>query len=190
MTKKKVYLLIIIIMGFFFLIGYLFYSENYSNEGILQNVTKRDGYKLHLIKKDVTVEFYIKPKWIPFNSDEKKEFNKEIITENNTTIILDTVWDRGNDIYFNFDTKYKMNYNNGNFMYNGIFNKDGTFTTNGSFTDFYLYNNNGEKVGVGQSGRGPQSSFGFAVEPENYDLIRDGFYVKYSGFNLYEYDKD
>lgn len=113
-----------------------------------------------------------------------------ILTKNNTNILLGTVLNRGNDIYFSLDTTYNLKYNKGNFMYNGIFNEDGSFTTNGSFEDFYIYNNKGEKVDIGQSGQGPNSSFGFAIEPENYDLIKDGFYAKYSGFYLYEYKKN
>jgi hypothetical protein len=83
-----------------------------------------------------------------------------------------------------------MNYNNGSFMYNSIFNEDGTFTTKGSYNDYNLYNNNDEKIDVGQTGQGPNSSFGFAINPESYDLIREGFYVKYSGFYFYEYYKN
>ncbi|ART77142.1 hypothetical protein B4U37_14270 [Sutcliffiella horikoshii] len=72
-------------------------------------------------------------------------------------------------------------------MYNGIFNEDGTFTTNGSYKDYYLYNKDGEKISVDQTGQGPNSSFGFAISSENYNLIKDGFYVEYSGFFIYEY---
>lgn len=172
------------------LLGYLYYKETYSDEGILDNVVERDGYTLNLIKSNETVEFYIKPEWIPFDSNKEKKFDIELTNKDNTNIILDEVSNRGSDIYFNFDTTYNMIYKEGTFLYNGIFNDDGTFTTNGSYNDFYLYNKKGEQIGVGQTGYGPNSSFGLAISPENYNLIRDGFYVKYSGFYRYEYYKN
>jgi len=168
----------------------LFYNGNYSNNGIFKNVTQRDGYTLNLIKNDEIVEFFVKPEWIPLNSEKETKFDIELLHKDNTNIFLDKVWNRGNDIYFNFDTTYNMKYDKGSFMYNGIFNEDGTFTTNGSNNDYYLYNKDGEKVGVGQTGQGPNSSFGFAISSENYNLIRDGFYVEYSGFYIYEYYKN
>lgn len=188
MTKRI--RLSIILFGCCVLMGYLIINEKYSNDGILENVTKRDGYTLTLIKNNENVEFYIKPEWIPFDSTNEKEYDIELTNKNNTNIILDQVWNRGSDIYFNFDTTYNMDYYQGSFMYNGIFNEDGTFSTSGSYTDYYVYNNNDKKIDVGQTGQGPNSMFGFAINPENYELIKDGFYVKYSNFNLYEYNKN
>lgn len=187
--RKKVYSFIIFTV-FCAVFAYLSYNETYSNEGILEKVTEREGYTLSLIKNNETVEFYVKPEWIPFNSKKEKEFDIKITTKENTNIILDSVWNREIDIYFTFDTTYNLDYNKGRFMYNGIFNEDGTYTTTSSQQEYYLYNHNKELIDVGQFGRGPNSAFGFAINPENYDLIKDGFYVRYSGFYLYEYTKN
>lgn len=189
MTKRIIFSSIILI-GCFLLLGYLFYNEKYSNDGILENITERDGYTLNLIKNDETIEFYIKPEWIPLDDNREKKYDIELAKKNSTKIMLVQIWNRGDDIVFSFDTTYDLNYKNGSFMYNGIFNEDGTFTTNGSHNEYYLYNNNDEKIDVGQTGQGPNSSFGFAINSESYDLIRDGFHVKYSGFYTYEYHKN
>ena len=190
MTKKRIYLSILI-LTFCVLWGYFFFYKNYSNAGVFKNVTERDGYTLNLIKDKEAVEFYIKPEWILVNGASEKKYAMELTSKNNTNIILDTVLNRENDIYFSFETTYNMNYHKGSFMYNMIFNENGSFTSYSSHTDFYFYNNNNEIIDVGhQTGRGPGSSFGFAIDSEDYDLIKDGFYVNYSGFNLYEYYKN
>ncbi|QFF99944.1 hypothetical protein PB01_14555 [Psychrobacillus glaciei] len=189
MKRRKVFSGIII-LGSFLLLGYLFYNGKYSNEGILKNVTARKGYTLNQMENKEMVELYIKPEWIPYNNNRKQSFDIKLAEKHNTNIILVQVWNRGDDIYFSFDTTYNLNYKNGTFMYNGIFNEDGTFTSGGSHNDFYLFNKNGEEIDVGQSGRGPNSAFGFAIEPKNYDLIKDGFYVEYRGFYLYNYVKN
>ncbi|MFS0690703.1 hypothetical protein AB1K89_15820 [Sporosarcina sp. 179-K 8C2 HS] len=188
MGKKKVFLGVIF-LGYLLLVGLLFYNETYSNKGILKNVSDRNGYALNQINDNEMVELYIKPEWIPFNTNAEKSYDTVLAEKYNTNIVLVQIWNREIDIFFSFDTTYNLDYNNGSFMYNGIFNEDGTFTSSMSHNDFYLYNNDGVEIGVGQSGRGPNSAFGFAIEPENYDLIRDGFYIQYSGFYLYEYSK-
>ncbi|MGO4888031.1 hypothetical protein ACJ2A9_09760 [Anaerobacillus sp. MEB173] len=180
----------LILVGCLVLIAYLFFNYNYSNEAILGKVTDRNGYTLNQVKTPVTVELFIQPGWIPLNSNEKKEINIKLKEDNNTMIILKSVWNRGTDIYFSFTTTYNLNRNNGNFLYNGIFNKDGTFTSFGSSNDFYLYNNKNEKIEVGQTGRGPKSDFSFGITSDNYSLLEDGFYVKYYGFILYDYSKN
>lgn len=189
MEKRMVYSRIII-LGCFLLLGFLFYNSKYSNEGILKNVTERKGYTLSQMENKEMVELYIKPEWIPYNNKKEQKFDIKLAEKHNTNIILVQVWNRGEDIYFSFDTTYNLNFYNGNFMYNGIFNEDGTFTSGGLYDDFYLYNKNGENIDLGQSGRGPNSAFGFAVEPKNYDLIKDGFYIEYKGFYLYKYSKN
>ncbi|WP_047983208.1 hypothetical protein [Ornithinibacillus californiensis] len=185
----KKYSLVLLLIGGFLFLGYVFYHNNFTDEGILENVIERDGYILERKNDKETVKLYIKPEWIPFNDTKEHDLDIELARENNTGIILDEVWNREIDIYFSFDTTYDLNFTRGSFMYNGIFNEDGTYTTNSSYWDYSIYNLNNEKVDFGQSGQGPNSTFGFAIEPENYDLIRDGFYVEYSGFYLYEYNK-
>lgn len=170
-------------------IGYQYYYSNYTDTGIFDNVIKRQGYTLKQIKKPVSVELFIKPEWIPFKSDEQKKLTIKLIEKNSTNVFVDNVLNRGNDIYFNFHTTFNMKHNNGEFLYNGVFNDDGTFTTYGSPYDFILYDKNGNKIDVGQTGDGPNADFSFGVNPENQELLRDGFYVKYSGFILYEYSK-
>ncbi|WP_432361919.1 hypothetical protein [Sporosarcina sp. UB5] len=188
MAKKKLFSGIIF-LGCLLLLGVGFYRGDYLNKGILNNVTERNGYVLNKINDNEMVELYIEPEWIPFNTKNEKNYNTKLAEKHNTNIILKQVWNRGTDLYFSFDTTYNLNYSSGSFMYNGIFNEDGTFTSSMSVNDFYLVNNDGVEIGVGQRGRGPNSAFGFAIKPENYDLIKDGFYIQYSGFYVYEYSK-
>lgn len=46
-----------------------------------------------------------------------------------------------------------------------------------------------KEFSVGQTGTGPEASFSFGIRPEEQELISEGFYVKYDGYNLYAYSK-
>jgi hypothetical protein len=80
-----------------------------------------------------------------------------------------------------------LNYIDGEFLYNVIFNEDGTFTSNSNANDFLVFNTESESINKGQKGIGPSSAFSFGIQPEEYDKIRNGFYVNYTGMILYSY---
>lgn len=185
--KKRIPLIIIGIVIIYAGLVSFYYNTHFTSAAILRNATNRDGYSLNIHKEPIEIELFIKPEWIPFASDEPKNLDVKLCEKNNTDIMLTQVWNRGNDIYFTFDTSYHLNYTNGEFLYNGLFNEDGTFTTSSNINDFLVYNLSGESIYLGQHGFGPNSSFSFGIEPEEYEKIRDGFYVKYSGMILYSY---
>ena len=121
--------LILIVMVLMF---YRYYNLNYTQQAILDNVTNRDGYSLINQQEQVPIEVFIKPDWIPFKPNERKELNVQLLKIHNTTIILDNVWNRGtsgNDIYFSIHAAFNMKYKAGEFLYNGLFNEDGTFSS-------------------------------------------------------------
>ena len=80
-----------------------------------------------------------------------------------------------------------MKYKTGELLYNGFLNEDGTFTSPSG--ELKLYDQNMNEFPVGQIGTGPGSSFSFGIQPEEQKLISEGFYVMYSGFNVYKYNK-
>ena len=171
------------------IIGYQYFNNHFSNEGILENVTTRNGYVLNQIDEPVTVKTFIKPEWISFESDKKQVLDKEMAEIYSTNIILDYSWNRGRDICFAFESSYNMNYNGGKFLYNGKFNEDGSFTYNSKENGIILYSINQKKLDIGQWGVGTGSSFSFCVEPQYYEEIKDGFYVEYTDYSLYEYTR-
>ena len=165
----------------------MYYNKHYTDVGILNNITSRKGYSLNIKKESIDVELFIKPEWISFNSNKPSSLNIKLCDKDDTNIILNQVWNRGNDIYFSFDTSYNLNYTKGEFLYNGIFNEDGTFTWCSGPNDFLAYDLSHNKIEIGQPGYGPNSAFSFGINPEQYSRIKNGFYVKYSGMVLYEY---
>lgn len=185
--KKKISFGIIGILVIAIGVCIYYYNTHFTSTAILKNATNREGYSLSIEKDYVEIELFIKPEWIPFDSEKPKKLNIKLCEKNNTDIILTQVWNRGNEIYFTFDTSYHLNYRNGEFLYNAIFNEDGTFTTNNYVYDFLVYNLVDESIDLGQKGYGPSSSFSFGIQPEEYDKIRNGFHIKYSGLTLYSY---
>lgn len=71
------------------------------------------------------------------------------------------------------------------------FNDDGSFIGITPWKENTALNNkSGQKIDIGQTGDGPNSDFSFGINIENQELLHDGFYVKYSGFILYQYSKN
>ncbi|GMQ57243.1 hypothetical protein AN1V17_16380 [Vallitalea sediminicola] len=186
--RRKIIMSVILIL-LIIILGYKHYINNYSNEGIFNNVTDRNGYILNQVQESVKVKLFIKPEWIPFNSDEIIEMNEKLLEVHSTNIILSRVWNRGNDIYFSFETTYNMNYSKGEFLYNGTFNENGTFSWVSKMDGIKLYDKRQKIFEKGQHGRGPNSAFGFGIEPESYKDIEEGFYIDYTEFILYKYIK-
>ncbi len=187
--KKKISFAVIVSV-FILLLSYQYYNANYSNHGILGKVQNRNGYILTQVQNPISLRFFIKPEWIPYTSDQKLLLNEQLLNVNSTNIVLDNVWNRGNDIYFSFRTTYDLNYQGGEFIYNGIFNEDGSFSWNSRIDGIVLYDVNGTRVSMGQTGTGPESDFSFGIEPEDYAMIKDGFYVEYNDFILYQYTRE
>lgn len=187
MNKRKFIILSSVILLVTIILFYRYYTINFTNEGIANKVIDRDGYSLSLETEQIPLEIFIKPEWIAFNQDERKELKIHLLEMHNTNILLDNVWNRGNDIYFSFSTTFNMKYKAGELLYNGFLNEDGTFTSPSG--ELKLYDKNMNELSVGQIGIGPGSSFSFGIQPEEQKLISEGFYVKYNGFNLYNYYK-
>lgn len=184
--KRKIS--IAFILGVFvLLLSYRYYDTNYSDHGILRKVIYRNGYILNQVQEPVSITLFIKPEWIPFESDNKLSLNEKILKIHNTNIILDNVWNRGNDIYFSFHTTYDLDYREGEFVYNGIFNNDGTFSWSSKINGMILYDKEQRRFTVGQTGSGPESDFSFGIEPENYSTIKEGFFIEYNNFILYQF---
>lgn len=173
---------IIVIVG-----GYRIYALNYSDEGIMDHVIAHKGYDVKLVKEQVPVNIFVKPEWIAFGQDERKDLKVEVLEMNHTRILLNDVLNRGNDIYFSFEAFPGWEHRSGEFMYNGKVNPDGSVTTQGP--NLRLTNRSGKEIPFGQSGQGPRISFSFGINPKYHHLIRDGFYVEYSDFNVYRYAK-
>jgi hypothetical protein len=185
-NRQKVFVISLALI-FIICIIYRYYTLNYSNEGILNNVTSRDGYSLTLKQEQVPIEVYIKPDWISFNPDDGKELNIKLLEMHNTNINLDNVLNRGNDIYFSFHSTFNMKYNNGEFLYNGLFNEDGSFSS--PTGEIIVYDKDRNKIPIGQIGYGPGADFSFGIQPQDQKLIQNGFYVRYTGYILYDYSK-
>ena len=188
MNKKRIIYTISFITILIVFLLFNYYTLNFSNEGILENVINKHGYSVNIKKEQVLIEVYIKPEWITFEPDEKKNLNVKVLEINNTNITLDNVWNRGNDIYFSFHTTTNMKYSSGEFLYNVVLNEDGTFTQP-SPGKILIYDENHKNIPVGQTGYGPGGDFSFGIQPENQINIKNGFYVNYTGYILYEYIK-
>jgi hypothetical protein len=189
MNYKRLF--IFLIFGIILFFGFYFDRYDNSTKQILDQVINREGYIIREIEP-VSLEIYIKPEWIPFDTTRPQKLNIKLLEKNNTIITLQQVVNRrgfADDIYFSFHTAYTMIKDQGIFLSNYRFNDDGSVSQNFSYNDFSIYDSSKKQIMLGETGAGPGSDFSFGVEKDQFEEIRDGFYVKYTGMISYEYSK-
>lgn len=165
---------------------YRYYLSNSTSEAITEKVLNQDGYTVTLRSEHIPVKIFVKPEWINFNVDEPMKKDIKVAEIHNSNLLLDVV-NRGNDIYFSFRTIFNMHDPSGVFIYNGYFTDEGISTP--TDTNVKLYDKHGKEITVSQTGLGPGAAFSFGIEEEKQKLIKEGFYVKYDDFNVYNYMK-
>lgn len=177
--KKKILFVVLFLSFIIILYGYI--HNNYSNNGILNNVKKGKKYEVTLVQ-EIPIELFIKPEWIPLNSDAEIK-DKVILELYESTIVLNVT--KSNKLFFEFKIKQDMNYNGGEFVDTAILHEDNNATVISPV--LILTNKNNKLIDVGY-GFG-NSGFGFDIEPENYKDIEEGFYVDYEYVYLHSYVK-
>ncbi|WP_390583356.1 hypothetical protein [Paenibacillus illinoisensis] len=187
MNQKRWTILLFAVLILAVIFIYQYYTSNYTNEGIADKVLNQDGYTVTLRSEHIPVEIFVKPEWITFKVNDPMKQDIRVAELHNSNLLLD-VLNRGSDIYFTFKTTFNMENPSGVFIYNGIFHEDGISTY--SSANVRLFDKNMREFSVGQTGVGPGASFSFGIDPEEQKLIREGFYVKYDDFNVYNYVKD
>lgn len=180
----------------FSILGYLlfiavfiaaFYLLNFPEKIIYDRIMHSKGYSLHREEEPVSVRFFIEPEWIDQNTKEFKEMNIELLNKHDTKLNLHYIMDRQIDMYFGFQPEFEWDESGGEFLYNSILHGDGSATSGMGVHDIALYDVDNNEIPIGQRGSGPESDFSFGIEPENWNSIKNGFYVEYSGFYLYKY---
>lgn len=184
---KRKFVFVIVLTGVYIL-GFLTYNFFNTDKAIFNRVISMNGYTIQHNGKTDPLEYFIKPEWIPSKQGEKLSVNERLIELHNTSIVIDEVWNRGNNISFSFHLMFDMNHNGGEFLNTYISNEDGTSTSGSS--QIMIYDKQQKEIASNGTGVGPGPSFSFNINKENLDLIRDGIHVVHSGLQLHEYSKN
>jgi len=185
---KKIHSILFFLL-LFIMAGVFIYNENFSEDAVKERIINQEGYIIKLQKESVPTEFFIKPEWISFTSEEPQTIDQVVFKDDQTNVVLMEVWNRGNDIYFSFGSEYKLDRQSGDLLVNYIISPDGFSSTSG-MNDVLLFDVNHNEIPHGQWGSGPAEQFGFGVNPEQYDAIKEGFFVQYYLYNKYSYKKE
>ncbi len=184
--KRKV-AIVFVFIGVYIL-GFITYNLFNTDKAIFNRVINANGYTFQHIGTIDSLEYFIKPEWIPSEKDKKIRVNEKLIESHNTTVVLDEVWNRGEDISFSFHLTFNMNQKEGEFLNTYISNVDGS-STSGS-THLMLYDIQHNEIVTDGAGEGPGPFFSFDINKEKLDFIRDGFHVVHNGLQLHEYSKN
>ncbi|WP_202079107.1 hypothetical protein [Caldalkalibacillus salinus] len=163
------------------------YSVHQSeNEKPVKNIFESGQYTIDQKEKE-NIELFIDPEWIPLSSVDSHKLDVQVAEFHNTSFLLHKVINREHDILFIFHTTYMLDSEEGTFLYNKIFNNDGTYTSTGANGQFILRDPQGEIIETGQTGFNSDFSFAFGIQSSEFEKLKEGFSVGYSGMILYEY---
>ncbi|MCR8644304.1 hypothetical protein NV379_16750 [Paenibacillus sp. N1-5-1-14] len=156
-----------------------------------EQVFSQNGYSIELMEKAVPLEFFIKPDWITFDTYERKKHQLKLYDENKTQIYLNEIWleEFGDELQVGFHISRILDHEEGNFLSNTIFYPDGKNSVNFEREQFAIFDSNHQEIEVKQIGAS-ESSFSLGIDKKQLPRIKNGFYVKYTGMNLYQYEKD
>lgn len=177
--KNKV--LFIVLFSSVLIISYRYIYNNYSNNGILNNVKKGKKYEITNVQ-EMPIKIFIKPEWIPINYNSKIE-DKVLLELYNSKIILNVT--KSNKLTFDFKIKQNMDYNGGEFLYTTILHGDNNATV--IYPEVILIDKNNKKIDVSH-GIG-NSNFVFDIEQKNFKDIEEGFYMEYNYVYIHNYVK-
>lgn len=183
-SRKKYYMYVLIVIV---IISTLIYYHNFSNNGILKNITRTDKYELVKEDENLIITLFIKPEWIPKELKDKHRVNELVYTSDDTKIVLDNIYDNSGDYVFSFKIKQNYNYNSGYFLHTQSFNEDGTFGLNGHVPNIFDIEKN--KIELGTRGISSENEFSFGIRKTDYLKFKDGFYVGINCLTLYKYEK-
>lgn len=161
--------------------------------GLFHYIIAQEDYQLELVDDAFTLEFFVRPEWIPLEDGQELILNEHVLSSHDTEFSLETAINRGDfasDIYFLFNGIHHLNLDEGSFITHVMIGEDGSITTGGcGFDCIKVYDKNMDEIELGQRGFGPGADFSFGIEREYMELLEDGFYVKITEFMLYEYKR-
>jgi hypothetical protein len=165
----------------------------YNDEAVLNRIVNEKGFLVSLKEERVAIEFYLDPQWIPLEINEGKYLNVVIAQLNDTKVILEKIVRRETEFYISLYAKSNINRKAGEFLYLLKINEDGTFTSSTYIDEWKIYDQGGnnllKELSFG-TGKGPDTSASIFLDNEYLDMFKEGVYINYSGFHLYEYKKE
>lgn len=156
------------------------------DEAVYQRIINQDGYSLSLVKEGITVDFFLKPEWIPKEVGENK-LNLVIAEKFDSDIVLEKVGKREKDFYIELNVVPHPNRTSGQLLSISLIAHQ-SFTHTGGFkwtiTDSAGKDLLGDHYGTGE---GPGNSSGIYIEDSELEKFKNGVNVRYSGYYLYGY---
>lgn len=155
---------------------------------VYERIIQQDGYTLSLVEQGITVEFFLKPEWIPERDGEEKRLNLVIEEKFDTKIILEKVAKREKDFYIQLNTDPYPNRTTGQLLSTSLI-------TEGSFTStsgrWQATDNVGDDLLEGNfgGGEGPGNLSILAINDADREKFAQGAHIRYSGYYLYEYQQ-
>nr|WP_242069489.1 hypothetical protein [Paenibacillus dendritiformis] len=151
------------------------YDHYFNETAILERVMRQSGYVLMEKEKPVPVALKVRPEWIPAQEEaESSKLRIELAKMHGTKLVLDSVWHRGKDIYFDFEAVPELHYSGGEFLHN-TFVEDGSYRAFSPDIPFRIINAEGKAVAYGGMVTGPGQASGLPSLPTNTIKSRMGF---------------
>lgn len=161
------------------------------DEAVYNRIMNRQGYEVSLIQENVSTSFAIKPEWVPETIGEVNELNLVIEKKFNSTIVLESIGRRENDVYFNLNAIPSAARNSGHLLTTSIIHSNGTYSTASGAPEgkWQISNENGKTITMTQygTGDGPGNLSSIFINDEDDSLFDQDLNILFTGYNLYGY---
>lgn len=186
-TKWKVIIgcLLVLIVG----IGVWTYVNR--DEAVYDRIIKRQGYEVSLIKANVYTSFTLKPEWVPKTNGEVNRLNVFIEKKFNTTIVIDEIGRRDNEVYVQIKAIPSAPRKSGHLLSTTMINSDNTYSTVAPPPEgkWKISDKDGKAIPSMEygTGDGPGDLSAIFIQDEEQNKFDQELIITFSGYNLYGY---
>lgn len=161
------------------------------DEAVYSRIIDRQGYEVSLIQENVSTSFAVKPEWVPETIGEVNELNLVIEKKFNSTIVLESIGRRENDVYINLNAIPSTARNSGHLLTTSIIHSNGTYSTASGAPEgkWQISNESGKTITMSQygTGDGPGNLSSIIINDEDDSLFDHDLNILFTGYNLYGY---
>lgn len=158
------------------------------SEAVYDRIINQKGYSLSLVKAEMSVDFFLKPEWIPKEIGETK-LDLVIAKKFDSDIMLEKIVRRDTEFYIQLNVVPHPGRTSGQLLSISHLTND-PFTGTGN-PKWIITDATGEDLlgGTYGAGEGPGNLTSVSINETELDKFSQGANVRFSGFYLYGYQK-
>jgi hypothetical protein len=161
------------------------------DEAVYDRILHRQGYEVSLIKANVATSFTLKPEWVPESNGEVIRLNEFVEKKFNTTIVLDEIGRRDNEVYLQVKAIPSLPRKSGHVLSTTMIHPENTYSTVAppSGGKWKISDKDGQAIPLMEygTGDGPGDLSSIFIRDEDQNKFDQELIFTFTGYNLYGY---